>query len=180
MLTQKRLLDGAYNLACVPKDHWKRCGWHYGRLTEGKERIPTSPTQLIHHSDRGVQYCCREYIALLEKHRVQISMARESYENPIAERVNGILKEELLRPGYPDHASAKMAIAKAIRIYNEKRPHRSLNMMMPEQAHQMNGPIPKRWKKNKYREQARKRRQTEHQSQKNTAGEKKNMTTILV
>ena len=89
-------------------------------------------------------------------------MAAESYENPIAERVNGILKEELLRPGYPDHATAKVAIAKAIQIYNEERPHRSLNMMMPEQAHQMSGSIPKRWKKNKYREKARKRREAEH------------------
>ncbi len=47
-------------------------------------------------------------------------MATESYENPIAERVNGILKEELLKPGYPDHASAKTDIQKAIHIYNEK------------------------------------------------------------
>ena len=84
----------------------------------------TSPTPLIHHSDRGVQYCCREYVTLLEKHQVQISMAAESYENPVAERVNGILKEELLRPGYPTHEQAKVAIAEAIKIYNEKRPHR--------------------------------------------------------
>ncbi len=124
-------------------------------VDQREKRHTTSPTPLIHHSDRGIQYCCYQYVGLLEKHQVQISMARESYENPIAERVNGILKEELLRPGYPDHASAKMAIAKAIRIYNEKRPHRSLDMMMPVQAHQMSGPIPKRWKKNKYREQAR-------------------------
>lgn len=151
------------------------------RTTNQREKKYTdSPTPLIHHSDRGIQYCCREYVALLEKHQVQISMARESYENPIAERVNGILKEELLRPGYPDHASAKMAIAKAIRIYNEKRPHRSLDMMIPEQAHQMNGPIPKRWKKNKYREQARERRTDESQSQKSTAGEKKKREVILV
>lgn len=139
-----------------------------------------SPTPLIHHSDRGIQYCCYQYVGLLEKYQVQISMARESYENPIAERVNGILKEELLRPGYPDQASAKMAIAKAIRIYNEKRPHRSLNMMMPVQAHQMSGPIPKRWKKNKYREKARKRREAEHQSQKSTASEKKKQSQISI
>ena len=50
----------------------------------GERKDTTSPTPLIHHSDRGVQYCCREYVALLEKHQVQISMARESYENPIA------------------------------------------------------------------------------------------------
>ena len=149
-------------------------------VSQRERKDTTSPTPLIHHSDRGVQYCCREYIGLLEKHQVQISMARESYENPIAERVNGILKVELLRPGYPTHGQAKVAIAKAIQIYNEKRPHRSLNMMMPEQAHQISGPIPKRWKKNKYREQARQRREAEHQSQKNTAGEKKKSEAILV
>ncbi len=131
-------------------------------VNQREKKCNQSPTPLIHHSDRGVQYCCREYVTLLEKHQVQISMAAESYENPIAERVNGILKEELLRPGYPDHATAKVAIAKAIQIYNEERPHRSLNMMMPEQAHQMSGSIPKRWKKNKYREKARKRREAEH------------------
>jgi len=89
----------------------------------GKKDIPC-PTPLIRHSDLGVQYCCREYVILLEKHQVQISMARESYENPIAERVNGILKEELLQPGYPTHEEAKAAIRKAIQIYIEKRPHR--------------------------------------------------------
>lgn len=139
-----------------------------------------SPTPLIHHSDRGIQYCCHEYVGLLEKHQVQISMARESYENPIAERVNGILKEELLRPGYPDHASAKVSISKAIQIYNEKRPHRSLNMLMPVEAHQMSGPIHKRWKRNKHREQARERRKAEHRSQKSTASEKKKTEVILV
>ena len=108
------------------------------------------------------------------------AIAAANRENPIAERVNGILKEELLRPGYPDHTTAEVAIAKAIHIYNEKRPHRSLNMMVPEQAHQMSGPIPRRWKKNKYREQAAKRRQAKNQSQNNTASEKKNMTPILV
>lgn len=149
-------------------------------INKRERKYTNSPTPLIHHSDRGIQYCCREYVGLLEKNQLQISMARESYENPIAERVNGILKEELLRPGYPDYASAKMAIAKAIRIYNEKRPHRSLNMMMPEQAHQMSGPIPRRWKKNKYREQARERRKAEHQSQKSAASEKKKQSPILV
>lgn len=106
-------------------------------------------------------------------------MARESYENPIAERVNGTLKEELLRPGYPNHASAKVAIARAIKIYNKKRPNRSLNMMVPVQAHQMSGPIPKRWKMNKYREQACMRREAKHQSQNSTAGEKKKSEAIL-
>ena len=52
-----------------------------------------SPTRLIHHSDRGIQYCCREYVSLLDRNKVDISMAKESYENPIAERINGILKD---------------------------------------------------------------------------------------
>lgn len=131
-----------------------------------------SPTPLIHHSDRGIQYCCREYVQLLEKNQIQISMASESYENPIAERVNGILKEELLRPGYPTHKEAKLAIRKAIQIYNEKRPHRSLNMMTPAKAHHMTGPLRKRWKKNKYREQAK--------SQKNATIKKKIRTEVFI
>ncbi len=131
-----------------------------------------SPLPLIHHSDKGIQYCCREYVSLLEKNQIQISMATESYENPIAERVNGILKEELLRPGYPTHELAKADIQKAINIYNEKRPHRSLNMMKPVEAHTMTGPIPKRWKKNKYRDKAK--------SEKNATAEKKKITVINV
>ena len=104
-----------------------------------------SPTRLIHHSDRGIQYCCREYVSLLEKHQVEISMAKESYENPIAERINGILKDELLRPGYPSFELAQKAIKKAVRIYNTERPHRSINMMYPVDAENLTGPIPKVW-----------------------------------
>jgi transposase InsO family protein len=127
-----------------------------------------SPTRLIHHSDRGIQYCCREYVSLLEKHQVEISMAKESYENPIAERINGILKEELLRPGYPSFELAQKAIKKAVRIYNTERPHRSINMMYPVEAENLTGDIPKVWKKNGYREK--------NKSQKNAAGEKKKIT----
>lgn len=102
-------------------------------------------------------------------------MAAESYENPIAERVNGILKEELLKPGYPNHDLAKADIQKAIQIYNQKRPHRSLNMMTPKEAHNLTGFIPKQWKKNnrvarRYRDKAK--------SQKNITGEKNIITLI--
>ena len=130
---------------------------------EEKDGIP--PTPLIHHSDRGIQYCCREYIGLLEKNFIQISMANESYENPIAERVNGTLKDELLRLAYPNAELAKADIQRAIRIYNEKRPHRSVNMMMPIEAHVLTGYIPKKWKKNKYR--------IKHHSKNNATHEKK-------
>jgi len=130
-----------------------------------------SSTQLIHHSDRGIQYCCREYVSLLEKHQVDISMAKESYENPIAERINGILKDELLRPGYSRFELAQKAIKKAVRIYNTERPHRSINMLYPVDAENLTGPIPRIWKKNGYREK--------QKSQKNAASEKKKMTAIL-
>lgn len=129
-----------------------------------------SPTRLIHHSDRGIQYCCREYINILKKNQVDISMAKESYENPIAERINGILKNELLRPGYPKFELAQKAIKKAVRIYNTERPHRSINMMYPVDAENLTGPIPRVWKKNSYREK--------QKSQKNTAGEKKKTEVI--
>ncbi|WPP50939.1 integrase core domain-containing protein [Catalinimonas niigatensis] len=97
-------------------------------------------------------------------------MAKESYENPISERINGILKDELLRPGYPRFELAQKAIKKAVRIYNTERPHRSINMMYPVDAENLTGPIPRVWKKNGYREK--------QKSQKNTAGEKKKIEVI--
>jgi len=110
-------------------------------------------------------------VSILEKHQVDISMAKESYEYPIAERINGILKDELLRPGYPRFEQAQQAIKKAVRIYNTERPHRSINMMYPVDAENLTGPIPRIWKKNGYREK--------QKSQKNAASEKKKMTAIL-
>ena len=109
------------------------------------------PLPLTHHSDRGIQYCSREYTSLLMKHKVQISMARESYENPVSERLNGVLKNELLRPGYVNHEQALDALTYAIYLYNHKRPHRSTDMLTPHQAHQCNGLLKKRWKLNKWR-----------------------------
>lgn len=93
---------------------------------------------LIHHSDRGIQYCCLEYVSLLKENNIQISMTQsgDPLENAIAERVNGILKEELLTDHYPTLAIAKKGIAKAIEIYNSLRPHSSCDMLTPQQAHQ--------------------------------------------
>lgn len=94
---------------------------------------------LIHHSDRGVQYCCLEYVSLLKEHTIQISMTQSGnpFENrtggpAIAERVNGILKEELLADHYPNLAAAKKGIAQAILIYNSLRPHSSCDMLTPQ------------------------------------------------
>jgi putative transposase len=107
----------------------------------------TSP--LIHHSDRGIQYCCNAYTDLLEQHDVRISMAKKGdpYENAIAERVNGILKTELgLDKTFDDHHNALKAVEYAIHVYNAMRPHDSCDKLTPQQAHQQTGTLRKRWK----------------------------------
>lgn len=103
----------------------------------------------IHHSDRGVQYCSAEYVEMLGKAGIQISMTQSGspYENAIAERVNGIIKNEFNpKVVYTNHLQAKRSIEKIIGIYNSKRPHLSLDYKTPDEAHAMRGPIKKRWK----------------------------------
>jgi transposase InsO family protein len=99
--------------------------------------------QLIHHSDRGIQYCCGGYTALLRKHHIAISMTQngDPYENALAERVNGILKQEFnLNNTYPSLQSAQQTVDQSIKYYNELRPHLSLQLRTPLQVHQNNTP----------------------------------------
>ena len=108
---------------------------------------------LIHHSDRGIQYCSKEYTWLLKKKKAVISMTENSdpYENAIAERVNGILKTELLKKRYDNEYQAQKAIQKAVTIYNTKRPHLSIGLLTPQKAHKTNATVKKLWKN--YRKQ---------------------------
>jgi len=100
---------------------------------------------LIHHSDRGIQYCCTEYVNLLTSACLGISMAKN--ENPIAERVNGILKTELgLEETFLNFEQAQIIVTERIRTYNELRIHASCDYFTPEQAHQKEGILNKRWK----------------------------------
>lgn len=88
---------------------------------------------LIHHSDRGLQYCCYEYQQLLGDHQIQSSMTEQydPYENALAERMNGILKTEFLpENGFPTSRLAQFAIQEAIDTYNSVRPHLSLTEIM--------------------------------------------------
>jgi putative transposase len=92
----------------------------------------------IHHSDRGIQYCCKEYVEILKGHKMEISMTEQNhcYENAMAERVNGILKEEfLLDAKFVNKALAFKAVKEAIESYNSRRPHWSLNLLTPQQIH---------------------------------------------
>jgi transposase InsO family protein len=104
---------------------------------------------LIHHSDRGVQYCSDKYVKLLQKRHIQISMTEngDPLENAIAERVNGILKDEWLYDmgKLPANVLHK-TIAQIIHTYNNDRPHLSLDMLTPNVAHNMNEQLKRRWK----------------------------------
>ena len=94
---------------------------------------------LIHHSDRGLQYCANKYQKLLSKNDIQPSMTQNSdpYENAVAERINGILKQEFSIDKYnKDLTIMKQIIKETVAIYNEKRPHLSNHMLTPNQMHQ--------------------------------------------
>lgn len=105
---------------------------------------------LIHHSDRGIQYCCNDYVNYLNNSNINISMTEngDPYENAVAERVNGILKDEYeLNETFQDFNDAHEAVKKAIYKYNNIRPHRSCDMMTPVEAHLNKGIMKTHWKK---------------------------------
>jgi putative transposase len=108
-----------------------------------------SPFVLIHHSDRGIQYCSQNYTNILNADKIAISMTQSGspYENALAERVNGVIKNEFFpKRVYQNHKEAKKAIATIINNYNSVRPHASIDYMTPNQAHEMKGELKKRWK----------------------------------
>lgn len=97
------------------------------------KRVP-----LIHHSDRGIQYCSQAYVDLLKHNKVTISMTEDNhvYENALAERVNGILKEEFgLGETQVSYEVAKNFVDEAITIYNHERLHMALDYITPAQKH---------------------------------------------
>jgi transposase InsO family protein len=96
---------------------------------------------LIHHSDRGLQYCSKLYTDYLKDNQITISMTEKGdpYENAIAERVNGILKDEFgLSEQLTNISEAILQTAQSIDIYNKKRPHLSCHMLTPVQMHKQN------------------------------------------
>jgi len=93
---------------------------------------------LIHHSDRGIQYCSNIYTQILKRKKINISMTEENhcYENALAERVNGILKDEFyLDQTFTNVAHAKRAVKNAIKLYNEIRLHLSLDFKTPNMVY---------------------------------------------
>jgi putative transposase len=115
-----------------------------------KQRV-NKAEKLIHHSDRGVQYCCDTYVKLLQKNEVQISMTQtgDPKENAIAERVNKTIKGEFTTEqqiNYKDVEIAKSEVKNIIDYYNKKRPHRSVEMLTPNVAHLQKGELKRKWK----------------------------------
>jgi putative transposase len=97
----------------------------------------------VHHSDRGVQYCSAVYQKELLANHIQPSMTDgyDCYQNALAERVNGILKQEFLLYRCKTLAELKILVKGSIEIYNEMRPYLSLNMETPNQVHRRRGQL---------------------------------------
>jgi transposase InsO family protein len=104
---------------------------------------------LIHHSDRGSQYCSHGYVKLLQDNAIEISMTEngDPLENAIAERINGIIKNEyLFNKRIKRLSQAQSALDKAVNLYNNERPHMSLGMLTPKQVHEQKLKPEKMWK----------------------------------
>jgi transposase InsO family protein len=105
----------------------------------------------IHHSDRGIQYCSHQYTKILKKNEMFISMTEngDPLENPIAERINRTIKEEFTEERYLSFrniSEGKEKIKDWVEFYNEERPHRSIEMLTPSKAYQLNGELKRMWK----------------------------------
>ena len=147
-LTYLRTWEGFMYLALI-MDAWSRkiVGWHVGQTLEAigcLEAVRMALAQLpdglapIHHSDRGTQYCCRDYVELLEGSGLRISMTEQNhcYENAKAERLNGILKQEYgLGADFIRKADVAPAVQQAVQLYNHRRPHQMLGMRFPAMVH---------------------------------------------
>ena len=139
--------DFLYLSLVTDKYSRKIVGYHLGKTLETQDTLKALTMALadlpegakpIHHSDRGCQYCSHDYVKELRDHGLQVSMTEEDHcaENAQAERVNGILKQEyFLNYEFHGEEHARRAVDEAIRLYNRRRPHRSLNMRTPEQIH---------------------------------------------
>lgn len=153
-------VDGSFAYLSLITDAYSRkiVGYNLGKTLEAagceqalKMAIRDNPArckQILHHSDRGIQYCSNGYIKLLGGSHIGISMTEsgDPLENALAERVNGILKGELLAEKYEHYDQAQSAVAKAIDLYNNERLHSSIAMLTPQQAHGKTGELKRCWK----------------------------------
>lgn len=105
----------------------------------------------IHHSDRGIQYCSKEYTTILHRKKIKISMTENSdpLENAVAERINKTVKEEFTEEkqiSFTNFREAKIVMSQIVKFYNDERPHRTLEFYTPSIAYQMNRELKRKWK----------------------------------
>lgn len=110
---------------------------------------PLKQYKIIHHSDRGIQYCSEGYVMLLQHNDILISMTEngDPLENPIAERVNGIIKNEYLNLyHYNTIKEIEDKLRQVVAYYNNERPHMSCGMITPDKVHEKNLTVERKWK----------------------------------
>jgi len=151
-ITYWKIYTGEHLYISLITDAWSRkiVGYHVAETMEAIQSIEALqmalaalggaavPLQLIHHSDRGIQYCSGKYVKLLQDNGIRISMTEngDPLENAIAERVNGIIKEEYLNHYQTANLQeAKKQLQKAISLYNNDRPHMSIGNLTPNKLH---------------------------------------------
>lgn len=157
-ITYIRLVEGFCYLSLITDAYSRKVvGYHLNPRLDAEGNLKAlemalngrrSAEALIHHSDRGIQYCCHAYTGRLAEAGVAISMTYSGNgQNAIAERMNGILKDEyLLDATFESSRAAEKQVAQAIRLYNSERPHLSLGMKTPDQAHQGRGELKRLWR----------------------------------
>lgn len=147
-LTYLRTWEGCLYLALITDKYSRKVvGYHVGDTLEAigcvralKQALKELPkgSKPIHHSDQGSQYCCHMYVDLLGEHELGISMTEREHcaENALAERMNGILKQEYgLGVKFTTKEDARRAVNQAVWLYNTRRPHTALAYQVPEQVH---------------------------------------------
>lgn len=140
----------------------KVMGYHIAESLESLETIQAlhmalqqyeqSEKELIHHSDRGVQYCSTDYVELLQRNNIAISMTQsgDPLENAIAERINGIIKGEYMDLyRVINLENGKKCLQQAVNLYNNERPHMSIGMLTPENVHTNNLKTENLWRKSR-------------------------------
>lgn len=151
-ITYIRTQNGFLYLSLVTDAYSKKLmGYHLSHKLEAKGtvaalRMAISQRQypdrpLIHHSDRGIQYCCANYVEALQQAQIQISMAEKGnpYQNAIAERINRTLKEQLgMDSTFPNYREALNKLIRVVEVYNDRRPHSSCDGLTPNQMHVKN------------------------------------------
>ena len=163
-ITYIQILDGYAYLSLITDAYsHKIVGWNLAptlasnhtlvALKMALRPLKGNHPELIHHSDRGSQYCCSSYVNMLTRRKIKISMTESGnpLENAIAERVNGILKTEWLYERQPVTLQESVSyVSKIIDLYNNQRPHQSIGYQVPSWVHQTGMETKRKWK-NYYR-----------------------------